>query len=241
VNTAKKRTKENPRLREQKKRAARAEILRVARGLIEAKGYSHTRMREIALAARISYQTLYNYFPAKSLILQALLTEHGEGAESSPLPAAFAPPTELKRVETSPRETELQVYCRQLRTVIERAFQVASGSRRGLWREVVADALRSPARDYCALSLLAPEGPETLREAVRGPHAAGGLDPDVDTDALASLVCRVVDSNLLQFLLQPSLSRRQAATIITEQLDLLLQPYVSGRMVLAPELAGAGY
>ena len=61
-------------LRERKKQQARIDILEAASELITAKGYDDTTMRDIAAAASMSYQTLYNYFPNKALIVQALLT-----------------------------------------------------------------------------------------------------------------------------------------------------------------------
>ena len=62
-------------LREAKKLRARHDILTAARELIDTHGYEQTTMRDIATAAELSYQTLYNYFPTKALILQALLLE----------------------------------------------------------------------------------------------------------------------------------------------------------------------
>ena len=65
-------------LREQKKRAARVQILVTANSLIEARGYEQTTMRDIAAGAGISYQTLYNYFPTKGDILFQLLVDQIE-------------------------------------------------------------------------------------------------------------------------------------------------------------------
>ena len=62
-------------LREKKKQKARQDILNAARDLIEQHGYDQAKMRDIAVAANLSYQTLYNYFPTKALILQALLLD----------------------------------------------------------------------------------------------------------------------------------------------------------------------
>ena len=50
-------------LRERKKRKAHRDIVRAARVLIDRNGYQQTKMRDIASAADLSYQTLYNYFP----------------------------------------------------------------------------------------------------------------------------------------------------------------------------------
>ena len=60
-------------LRERKKQQSRQAILTAAHELIDSRGYEQAKMRDIAAAADISYQTLYNYFPTKALILQAIL------------------------------------------------------------------------------------------------------------------------------------------------------------------------
>jgi AcrR family transcriptional regulator len=228
VNTASLPTNVTPSIREQKKQAARAEILAVARGLIESKGYHSTRMREIAKAARISYQTLYNYFPAKSLIVRALLDgQRRDGDTSRPAPGTFVPLAALTGAGPARGSSVLDNDCHRLRSVIERALGAAAERQRGLWREVVLDALRQPTNDYVALTLLVPDGPEQLFETVRSAQADGILVEDCNAQTLAQLICRVVDSNLLQLLVQASLSRREMARVLTEQLEMLLQPYLT--------------
>jgi AcrR family transcriptional regulator len=240
VNVANARRKRAPSsVREHKKQAARAEILGVARALIESKGYRNTRMREIAKAARISYQTLYNYFPAKSMIVQALLD--GEraraqtGRDTAGGTTSYVPLRELTSTNPAQRAAGiLDGHCLHLRSVVERAFDAAADRQRGLWREVVLDLLRHPTSDYCALTLLVPDGADLLFESVRSAHANGVLKPDCNAQVLARLVCRLVDSNLLQLLVQPLLSRRDAARIMTEQLEMLLEPYLEEDTVEAP-------
>jgi AcrR family transcriptional regulator len=214
VDTASELRREHPPLREQKKMAARAEILRAARELLDAKGYKHTRMREIAQAARVSYQTLYNYFPAKSLIVQALLS-HPEVAEQQH-------GRRERRLLEVPAEP---IPCRRMRGVVERAFDAAIDRHRGLWREVLLDALRDARGEHAALALLAPGGAEAIFDAVRMAQQTGILSSTVDADALARLTCRVIDANLLQLLVQPARSRREASRTLADELDLLLLPY----------------
>jgi AcrR family transcriptional regulator len=214
VSTASELRRESPPLREQKKMAARAEILRAARELLDAKGYKRTRMREIAQAARVSYQTVYNYFPAKSLIVQALLNDGERAAQQSGRRERH-----LLEVPAEP------VPCRRMRAVAEQAFDAATDTKRGLWREVLLAALRAPREAHPTLALLAPGGPETIADAVRTAQQTGILSSAVDADALARLTCRVIDANLLQLLVEPARSRREASRVMTDELDLLLQPY----------------
>ncbi|WP_424528155.1 TetR/AcrR family transcriptional regulator [Sphaerisporangium viridialbum] len=52
-------------LRERKKRQTRQRISDVAIGLFVERGFEHVTIAEVAAAAEVSVNTLYNYFPAK--------------------------------------------------------------------------------------------------------------------------------------------------------------------------------
>ena len=65
-------------LRARKKLESRSAILEAASRLIEERGYDATTMRDIADAAGVSHQTLYNYFPTKALVVHGLLTADRE-------------------------------------------------------------------------------------------------------------------------------------------------------------------
>ncbi|QFY09467.1 TetR family transcriptional regulator [Nonomuraea phyllanthi] len=52
-------------LRERKKRQTRQRISEVAVGLFVARGFDHVTIAEVAEAAEVSVNTVYNYFPAK--------------------------------------------------------------------------------------------------------------------------------------------------------------------------------
>jgi AcrR family transcriptional regulator len=56
-------------LRARKKRQTRERIAAVAARLFRARGYERVRMRDIARAADVSDQTLYNYFPTKEHLI----------------------------------------------------------------------------------------------------------------------------------------------------------------------------
>lgn len=59
-------------LREKKKAECRRQILRAARNLFDQKGYYDTSISEIANKANISSATLFNYFPTKLNLMEAL-------------------------------------------------------------------------------------------------------------------------------------------------------------------------
>ena len=62
-------------LRQQNKLRAQQQILAAAEHLFAEHGVADTTTRQVAKLAGISYQTLYNYFPSKALLLRALLNE----------------------------------------------------------------------------------------------------------------------------------------------------------------------
>lgn len=64
--------------RERKKRETRERILRVAQAQFNRDGFEATTVEAIAEQADISKPTLFNYFPSKLSILQALLPEVDE-------------------------------------------------------------------------------------------------------------------------------------------------------------------
>ncbi len=228
------------RTRAKKRETIRLEILRIAQRMISNDGYKQTRMREIARRAGISYQTLYNYFPAKSLILETLLNTN---LHESPTPESImlSPPSQLASMVSaraglvgaptergnSSANTDPEDFCATMRETIEQAFETASRSQsRLLWREVVLDRLQQQSdEDFRVFRSLNPNGPENVYHCARGTCAAGTLRPPGSADTFAALLCRLIDASLLAYLLQPALSRREALQALSEQVDVILQPY----------------
>jgi AcrR family transcriptional regulator len=68
-------------LRQINRQKKRASILDAAKALVAQSHWQNTTMREIAKAAQVSYQTLYNYFPSKADIVRALFIDTYMGPE----------------------------------------------------------------------------------------------------------------------------------------------------------------
>ena len=66
-------------LRNLKKLKTRALILETAKRLAAEEGWSNVTTRKLAARADLSYQTLYNYFPAKGAIIRELIAEVYQG------------------------------------------------------------------------------------------------------------------------------------------------------------------
>ena len=70
-------------LRQKKRMQTEAAILDAARALCKRDNWSAISTRDIAAKAGISYQTLYNYFPSKAAIIQALIVSTYIGPEQT--------------------------------------------------------------------------------------------------------------------------------------------------------------
>jgi AcrR family transcriptional regulator len=196
-------------LREQKKVRARSDILAAANTLIARKGYENTTMREIADAAKLSYQTLYNYFPSKALIVQAMLTDVDQF--DTRIAAIIAGSGGV---------------IGKLHQIIKHYFDLVAHRERALWREIVLEVLKN-APEYLALQALkSSAGFNVLRSLLRDAQTAGELDPYVDADLLAHTLYAITDFAFLRFVLEPNPSKVAVLKTLRNQVELLVQPYL---------------
>ena len=72
-------------LRQINRQKTRTAILSAARTLAAASNWQDLTTRQIAKAAQVSYQTLYNYFPSKAEIVRALIVDTYVGPEDAML------------------------------------------------------------------------------------------------------------------------------------------------------------
>ena len=70
-------------LRQLNRQKTRAAILTAAKALAATSNWQDLTTREIAKAAEVSYQTLYNYFPSKAEIVRALIVDSYAGPEDA--------------------------------------------------------------------------------------------------------------------------------------------------------------
>ncbi len=72
-------------LRALNRQKTRAAILTAAKALAATSNWQDLTTRQIAKAAQVSYQTLYNYFPSKAEIVRALIVDAYVGPEDAML------------------------------------------------------------------------------------------------------------------------------------------------------------
>jgi AcrR family transcriptional regulator len=198
-------------LRARKKAAARTAILNTARRLIRARGYDHTRMRDIAAAAGVSYQTLYNYFPGKGHVLAALLDEQLVALRAG------------QRQALEDYEGNLLISLTALQRLL---FEMVAGEDRPLWRVVLLERLDSPSVQEPA-GLLDDFTLENLSQLIGFARSAGELAPAVIPTDLARTLFDLTEMRALRFLLDPGAGLDAALEGLGVRTRLVVSPYLS--------------
>ena len=201
-------------LREQKKARSRRDILTAASVLINTLGYERAKMRDIAAAAEISYQTLYNYFPTKALILQAILTEDvtQTGNEIEAL---------IDRYDGDLLAT--------LDGVTRLRLDVISHHDRHLWRIVVIDRFGEQPEAGNVYQLIAEAAHRVLETLFNTAQVAGDLDAGIDTRLLTDTVFALNQQATTTYVLEPAIPRQAIEDRLRAQYALLIAPYLTNR------------
>ena len=197
-------------LRERKKARARKLILDSAQSLIHEVGYSQTKMRDVAAAADMSYQTLYNYFPTKGLILQELLTR------------------DLLKLH---RETFNILHGQEhpqnmLRDLAKAYIDAIAPKDRELWKEVCAELLKATSHHSCLLDLLDRQALSKLEGALVEAQSNTQLDPHIETSTLAQVIFSLLDASLMRYLVNERISRAKMLASVSAQLRFCLTPHL---------------
>jgi AcrR family transcriptional regulator len=198
-------------LRARKKLESRSAILEAASLLIEEHGFDATTMRDIAEAAGVSHQTLYNYFPTKTLVVHGLLTADRE---------RFA--DRMNRLLDDESMDLLAI----LDGVVKLAFDIMGQHHRPLWREVVSLFFREEHEFFGMLSQNYDTAQARLSTLFARAQKRGALDRRVDVAVLAQTVYAIVDFAILQFIAESDVSRATLLRRVRAQLRLLLDPYL---------------
>ena len=198
-------------LREQKKHQVRQDILSAAAELIDQHGYEHARMREIAVAAHVSYQTLYNYFPTKALILQALLIQ--DVADIADAVDRLIDDYDGKLLET-------------LNAINRIRLDVISHRDRDLWRVVSMELIRNQREAGHIYQLIDAAAHEKLQRLLNLAQSAGHLDAYVDTELLADTLFALSQHASTYYMMEPTTSKTALLKTLYDQTVLLVTPYL---------------
>ena len=202
-----------PSLRQQKKQQARSSILQAAEALIGEKGYQQTRTRDIAARAELSYQTLYNYFPSKGRILQALLTDRVQDASR--------PIQEILQAHDGPLLDALDA-------MNAAGFQAIASQDKTLWRIVVIDRISQQGTASYVYQLIDGFAREALGQRLLEAKNAGELNSGVHLGRLTDVLFDLSDYSLTRFLLDPHATPSASVARLGGQIRLVASPYLAG-------------
>ena len=198
-------------LRERKKQQSRQAILTAAHELIDSRGYEQAKMRDIAAAADISYQTLYNYFPTKALILQAILG------------------TQLRNVATAIADL-LQAYegdlLHTLHEINRVRLAIIGQSDRALWRIVAMELMQQVVPAEQIYRRVDAAAHDVLQQLLTQAQLSGELVETVDVAVLADTLFSLAQHSISQCLIKLDLSSEAALDQLNCQVDLLVAPYL---------------
>lgn len=201
-------------LREAKKQRARQDILAAARELFDANGYAQTTMRDVAGAAELSYQTLYNYFPTKALILQALLLEDVDhGAEAMDA---------LVAEHAAGRRPLLATLHDMFRTDLDAVSQRDRES----WRVVAMDYMQQRGEAAHLYELIDAKSRENLMSLLNNARAREELALSVDPQLLADTLFSISYHAVWRYILEPGTAKAELLASLEAQTSLVLQPHL---------------
>ena len=198
-------------LRERKKQQLREEILATASVHITRHGFHETNMRAIADDADISHQTLYNYFPTKAALVQALL-----GRDTAKITA------QLTELFDKPHPDLPSL----LTDAVTMLLEVLDRTGRTLWREVTAVSLREPGDFLPLADDYYQHAQQRIGAAIAEAKLAGELVESLDTKLMAQILYRIIDHACLEFIVRAELTVDEMVAQVVAQLEMLIRPYL---------------
>ena len=201
-------------IREKNKARTRTAILTAAKELAKQGQWDAVTTRQIADAAGVSYQTLYNYYPSKASILVEMLLEVYVG----PGPAIS---DAVKHYDGDLLGTLDEIN--QLR------FQ-SFGRDDVKWILTITASLTMPDQSSEATNLI-----ETIDHAGDGYYYSalsmakgmGHLQDDVDIQLMAHTLSGITSATLSRFILNNANAQAQIQTL-RQQIEQLVRPYLTG-------------
>lgn len=196
-------------LREQNKQRAKSQILQAAATLFAEKGVEDTTTREIARLAGVSYQTLYNYFSSKTLLIRELLIEE-LGAWS-------------RTAEQVVQNYDGDLIASLLK-VAEMGVDMLLGPKADLWGALTKRVLEKnfDPEEMSRLTTIAHEHSYAILDMAKG---MSHLREDTDLHLMAHTLFCLADYNLLMFHLMP-MDKAQFMTTQRKQFELIIKPYL---------------
>ena len=200
-------------LREKNRARTRTAILSAAKSLATEGRWDSVTTRQIADAAGVSYQTLYNDYPAKAAVLREMLLE----AYVGPGPAI---------------NDVVKQYSGDLIDTLDSINRVRfqSFSRDDLkWLLTLGSSFAKLDQSADATSLIESidqTGDGYYYSALRTAKGTGQLQDDVDIQLMAHTLCGIANTTLDRYILNNANAKTQLITL-RQQMEQLVRPYLT--------------
>ena len=198
-------------LRQQKKRQAHEAILTAARELIETVGFDAARMRDIAGSANVSYQTLYNYFPNKTQILQGILQQDLSDYADQLHSDEYRYRGDLKA---------------SLLKLAQLSLSVITAENRKLWRIATLNLLGGDTEALGLATWINTNSLEALQLLLSRAQEFGELDREAPTPLIADTLYMLVDYMVLRYLIDPDTTEHAVVKLLEDQIALIITPHL---------------
>jgi AcrR family transcriptional regulator len=197
--------------RQQNKQRARQAIVDAAVSLIAQFGVDKTTTRQIADAACVSYQTLYNYFPSKAAILHTIV---GKGA------GAFGIQIDgiIKQYNGD--------LVRRLGLINRLHLQYIDSTDVTLWR-AIGNIQEAPAPDL--LQVIDNARHERYYTILRMAQGIGDLSSDIDLHVMSHTLHVLAQYMVSRYVLDPEAELEPLLRTLHEQTAQLIEPYLTPR------------
>lgn len=162
--------------------------------------------------ANMSYQTLYNYFPTKSTIVQSMLLKD--------VVAAAAKAEELiANYQSDP--------IRLIYSGAKVQLDMVSNRDRHLWREFVAEYMINSQDMVEAVEHTDLSAHARIERALKVTQQAGHLKTSVDVVVMANIIYNTTEMAFLAYIMRPALSRADMLRAFENELSLIITPYLA--------------
>lgn len=200
-------------MRERKRQQRHDHIVDCARALFQDRGYAETTMEEIAARADISPPTVYRYFPTKSALLIALFWK----ARSDRAPA----------LEEFHRRADALDAVAAVAGLLHLNNQAgATAPARKLWREALAELLRSHDTPNDEFRRIKQEFEQHLERLLRQLQQTARLSPDAPLPAMVAVLYAIASESFSRMIANEFATPEAERQAIHDQVALVLKGWL---------------
>ena len=167
--------------------------------------------REIAEAADVSHQTLYNYFDGKAAIVLGILRDHMAVLNEQIDAIVDKPPRDLLRT---------------LSRLLKAIFDNVERRDRRLWREIIALSFHDAPAFVAPFAGYYADAERRLAALFERAQHDGLLSDEVDAALLAHSVYVFVEYGFLSYVMASEPSTRATLSRVREQVRTMVAPYL---------------